>query len=174
MQLEEGRHTYYGPNPGAFSLPVRVSWTLPDGYSVSEIVWPAPHRYKEPTGDISYVYEGDVVLDVTLDVPATAALGEVTVGTRVEYQVCKTNCITGSAELTLPLPVVAETQHAREAAWLAPFEHADTHRPVGAGTPWEVASTTSHTPLRPGDVVVAVLDLAAPEGAALAKPKDDS
>ena len=38
----EGWHAYW-TNPGDAGLPVEIDWTLPQGFQVSELQFPAPH-----------------------------------------------------------------------------------------------------------------------------------
>jgi thiol:disulfide interchange protein DsbD len=108
LQMEDGWHTYW-KNPADSGLPTRMTWKLPEGFAAGPLLWPRPERLSAPPL-MSYGYEKDVLLPVELAVPATARPGtEVTLAGRVDWLECKEACIPGKAELTLTLPVRAES-----------------------------------------------------------------
>jgi thiol:disulfide interchange protein DsbD len=39
MDMQKNWHTYW-KNPGDSGGPIEVSWTLPDGMTISDIYWP--------------------------------------------------------------------------------------------------------------------------------------
>lgn len=133
-------HTYWR-NPGDSGLPTRLTWTLPPGVTVGEIQWPAPQRL--PIGPlVNFGYEGDLLLPMTLTVPADARPGETLRLTADAYWlVCHDVCIPEEATLNLAVPVVegvtpAPTAHAPQfertradlpepiQGWTAKVEHA--------------------------------------------------
>src|SRR3569833_1057252 len=60
-------HTYW-INPGDSGLSTKLSWTLPNGYLASDIVWPVPHRIG--VGELSFFgFFGVFVLLVLFFVP---------------------------------------------------------------------------------------------------------
>lgn len=99
---EEGWHTYW-LNPGDAGMATRVEWTLPKGWSASELAWPAPIRF-DTDGVTSFGYEGRVVLPATVTAPARAK-GKAKIRARASWLVCREVCLPGDAELTLTLPV---------------------------------------------------------------------
>src|SRR5690606_38956069 len=62
-------HTYWR-NPGDSGLPTRLDWRLPEGFEAGPIRWPAPQRLFIPPL-ANYGYEGEIVLPVALQVPAS-------------------------------------------------------------------------------------------------------
>jgi DsbC/DsbD-like thiol-disulfide interchange protein len=53
-------HTYW-QNPGDSGSAPRIEWTLPEGFEISNIHWPAPHKL--PYGPLlNYGYEDHVIL----------------------------------------------------------------------------------------------------------------
>jgi thiol:disulfide interchange protein DsbD len=109
-------HTYWR-NPGDSGLPTRLSWTLPAGVTVGEIDWPAPQRL--PIGPlVNYGYEGDLLLPMSLAVPADARPGDtLRLQAQANWLVCHDVCIPEEATLNLAVPIV-------EGMTPAPTEHA--------------------------------------------------
>lgn len=101
-------HTYW-INPGDSGLPTKLAWTLPEGFGVSEIAWPVPHRIA--VGELAnFGYTGDIVLPVQIAVPETAQEGSTAhIAVDAKWLVCQEECIPGKASLALDLPVHAIT-----------------------------------------------------------------
>ena len=97
-------HTYWVV-PGDAGLPTRLRWDLEPGYRAGPIRWPVPQRLR--VGDLAnYGYEGEVLLPVSVQVPAAARIGTVArFRARADWLVCSDICIPGGADLTLALPV---------------------------------------------------------------------
>jgi thiol:disulfide interchange protein DsbD len=106
--ITPGWHTYWR-NPGDAGQATSLTWTLPQGWTAGDIVWPAPEQ--DLTGPImNYVLTGEAYLPVPIAVPASAKPGEtVTLKAAVSWLVCKDVCIPEDADLTLTLPVTAGT-----------------------------------------------------------------
>lgn len=127
--LEEHWHVYWS-NPGDSGLAPTVRWTLPEGTTAGPIVWPHPRRIV--LGPLAnFGYEHEVVLPVRIT-PSSELLrpGDVlTLGARVDWLVCREDCIPGDAQLTLPLPVVEGASP--PSAWSSAFAaaHARVPRP---------------------------------------------
>lgn len=98
-----GWHTYW-KNPGDSGLETSLDWTLPAGFSASDIAYPTPVRV--PFGDlVNYGYKADATLLVTLTPPATLAPGAaIPLRTKASWLVCDDQqCVPEDAELTLTL-----------------------------------------------------------------------
>lgn len=122
-------HTYWR-NPGDSGLATQLSWSLPAGWAAGEIEWPAPRRIA--IGPLAnYGYEDEIVLPVTVRVPADAPEGRpVTLSVNAQWLVCKDVCIPGEASLALTLPVtVGPAAPSRHAAL---FEAAARAAPHGS------------------------------------------
>jgi DsbC/DsbD-like thiol-disulfide interchange protein len=102
LKLDPGWHTYW-MNPGVGGMPVKATWTLPDGWTAGELQQPVPKRFM--TGDLpGFGYEGEVVFLVDLTPPAGAS-GEVECRVKLVWLTCNDNsCVPGDAELSLKLP----------------------------------------------------------------------
>lgn len=99
MVLEPGWHTYWS-NPGEAGMKPKVTWDLPEGWSVGEISFPVPHSFS--TGGLAgYGYEGTVIFPVTITPPANAT-GTPELKGKISWLTCNDEaCVPGSAELKL-------------------------------------------------------------------------
>lgn len=104
MQIKPGWHVYWR-NPGDSGLPPEVTWTLPAGFNAGAIRWPAPERIPIATL-MNYGYEGEVTLLVPVTPPPSLdPASPVRIQAKLTYLVCETECVPGSADLGLTLPV---------------------------------------------------------------------
>jgi thiol:disulfide interchange protein DsbD len=99
-------HTYW-VIPGDAGLPTRIQWKLDPGYVAGPIEWPAPQKL--PVGNLAnYGFEGEVLLPVTIRIPAGAVVGSTANFTaHADWLVCSDQCIPGGHDLSLPLPIRA-------------------------------------------------------------------
>jgi thiol:disulfide interchange protein DsbD len=99
-------HTYWR-NPGDSGGATTLAWTLPRGVSAGDIVWPVPERQRI-SGLMNYGYSGEVLLPVTVRVPASARPGsQVTLSAKAAFLVCSDVCIPEDADLSITLDVVS-------------------------------------------------------------------
>ncbi len=100
LVVDEGWHTYW-TNPGEAGSKFKVVWTLPEGWTASEVSYPVPKSFG---GDLpGYGYEGEVVLPVTLTPPAGAS-GPVELAAKFSWLTCNdASCVPGKAEAKLSL-----------------------------------------------------------------------
>src|SRR6266478_3945707 len=104
--IAPGWHTYWS-NPGDSGEPPQIDWTLPTGFTASDISWPNPERIRLGPA-MSYGYSNEVVLPTQLTAPANLVPGtQVTVAGRASWLVCEKECIPEEAPVSLSLPVVA-------------------------------------------------------------------
>ncbi|WP_184715893.1 thioredoxin family protein [Caulobacter sp.] len=106
QRIQEHWHTYWR-NPGDAGEATKITWTLPDGWSAGDMVWPTPQKARlGPLLD--YAYEGEVLIPVPITAAANAQAGTtVSLTADVFYLVCEQVCVPEEAKLTLLLPVVA-------------------------------------------------------------------
>lgn len=109
MVHKEHWHSYW-IYPGT-GLPTTIDWKLPTGWTAGPIQWPTPGLLDDGRGNIiGNGYEGDLLLPVTLTPPAGLTPGQtVTFTAKVDWLMCREECVPGNAELTLTLPVGAES-----------------------------------------------------------------
>jgi len=105
LRMQPHWHTYWR-NPGESGEPTAIKWTLPPGFTASEIIWPYPERIA--FGELAnYGYSDSVLLRVELKVPPDLKVGDkVTFVADATWLVCKDICIPEKATLDLTLPVV--------------------------------------------------------------------
>jgi thiol:disulfide interchange protein DsbD len=105
MVIEPGWHTYWNGRNDT-GTPPNVKWTLPEGYKVGDLKWPAPKRYTLPGESLDHVYEGKVLLMAPLEVPASAKAGDtVEIKAACTFVVCKQMCVMEKASPTLTVKV---------------------------------------------------------------------
>jgi len=104
LEIREGWHTYW-KNPGDSGEPTSIAWTLPEGFTASDIAWPPPRRL--PVGPlVNYGYEGEALHLVRMMAPPDLAPGgTVTLRGDAYWLVCEDICIPEEATLELALPV---------------------------------------------------------------------
>jgi thiol:disulfide interchange protein len=103
QEITPGWHTYWR-NPGDTGLATSLIWTLPAGFTASELKFPTPHRQR--IGDlVNFGYEDSVMLLAQITAPVDLAIGSDTeLKAKANWLVCQDTCIPESAELTLELP----------------------------------------------------------------------
>ncbi|MDH3216649.1 MAG: protein-disulfide reductase DsbD family protein [Candidatus Krumholzibacteria bacterium] len=92
-------------NPGDAGLAPTVTWSLPEGFGVSSLLWPYPEKFSIPELAI-FGYEGEVLLLAEITPPTSLKpLDRVTLGARVDWLACREACVPGGADLKLELSV---------------------------------------------------------------------
>lgn len=106
MVMRPNWHVYWR-NPGDSGLAPEVAWALPQGFSAGPITWPTPSRI--PVSHlVNFGYEAEVVLLTQVTAPAALVPGKpVTLGAKLTYLVCERECVPGSADLKVVVPVAA-------------------------------------------------------------------
>ena len=135
--ITKGWHTYWR-NPGDSGEATSAKWNLPSGWSVGDIVWPAPQRL--PLGPLmNYGYTNQVLLPVALNVPASAKPGtSQTLKADVTFLVCADICVPEEAKLALTVPVVSGTPPI-DPKWGAAIEKVISDAPKASGLDAAVA-----------------------------------
>jgi thiol:disulfide interchange protein/DsbC/DsbD-like thiol-disulfide interchange protein len=100
-------HTYW-KNSGDSGLATTIAWSLPQGATAGEILWPAPKRIM--VGPVAnYGYEDEVTLLTEIRVPANLRAGDnFPIAATVDWLVCEEICIPEQVTLTTSLPVVGK------------------------------------------------------------------
>lgn len=107
QKIVPGWHTYWR-NPGDAGEPTKITWTLPEGWTAGDMVWPTPKKTRlGPLLD--YAYEGEILIPTPITAAADAKPGTtLSLTADVFYLVCEQVCIPEEAKLSLLLPVVAD------------------------------------------------------------------
>ncbi len=103
--IEPGWHMYWkGQNDTG--MPPQLEFELPDGYSVSEVQWPAPERHIAPGGLVDSILHEQMTLLIGVDVPVNAKVGtSARLGVKAEWLVCQEACVMEDAAFKVTLPV---------------------------------------------------------------------
>ena len=139
-------HTYWR-NPGDSGLATEIRWTLPEGVSAGEILWPVPERI--PVSHlVNYGYDGETILLTTITPPKTLSPGQpLTLKADVSYLVCERECIPGEASLSILLPVAGPNEDGKpDPADRATFEAARAKLPTPS--PWTAKTEAAGDRLR--------------------------
>lgn len=109
IQLEDHWHTYW-TNPGDSAMPAKFGWTLPEGFTVTETIWPAPERITVDSLE-TFGYEKQVLAVFKVAVPDGLKLNQVLdFELNVRFLVCKEICLPAKTNLSLSLSVKEKTQ----------------------------------------------------------------
>jgi len=98
FEIEPEWHIYW-KNPGEAGMATSVIWTVPEGFSVSEIMWPTPKRFMQD-GDIEgFGYESSALLMVRVT-PPPGFSGSADIKAQVKWLACKQVCVPGQSSLS--------------------------------------------------------------------------
>lgn len=127
QKMEPEWHTYWR-NPGESGEPTTLSWSLPQGFTSSDIKWPFPERI--PYGELAnYGYSHQVLLRTEISVPPGLSPGSnVTFKVDAAWLACKDICVPEQATLDLTLPVV-ESDPPTNTDWQSAFATARAAEP---------------------------------------------
>ncbi len=105
QELRPGWHVFW-INPGAAGLPLRLTWTMPEGFKAGAPLHPVPDYI--PVGPLaSYAHEGEPVFLVPVTAPADAAPGDrVDISIEASWQTCEDICVPEDGRFSFSLPVV--------------------------------------------------------------------
>jgi thiol:disulfide interchange protein/DsbC/DsbD-like thiol-disulfide interchange protein len=123
LEHDAGWHTYW-KNPGDSGLPTRMEFDLPAGLAAGPIEWPLPER-QPAAGLVNFGYSHTELLPVSIAVPADYAAPTLPIRLSASWLICETECIPGSGEYALELPIAATSEPSR---WLPQFERAQSRR----------------------------------------------
>lgn len=104
LKIPPGAHIYW-INPGEAGLPTRIQWILPEGFEYGPTEWPVPLRFVSPP-IVSHGYADEALICTTVRAPANLeGVAVVRFHAKVEWLLCRETCVSGAADLTLPLRV---------------------------------------------------------------------
>ncbi|MER3523001.1 MAG: hypothetical protein C4326_02780 [Ignavibacteria bacterium] len=133
MTRDAGWHTYW-QNSGEAGLPTQIEWQLPSGFTAGEIQWPLPRKYNESGEILTYGYENETMLLVTITPPNRLPAGttHITLKAKVRWLECEKLCVPGSADVVLTLPVRSSAPRPAHAELFARYR-AMVPQPLPAG-----------------------------------------
>ncbi len=104
FRMQRGWHIYW-QNPGDSGQAPSITWTMPDGFTAGDILWPTPQLI--PLDSLAdYGYTNEVLLMVPITAPQDTKTGQwVRVSAHLRWLVCDEICIPGDANFSLRLLV---------------------------------------------------------------------
>ncbi|MGJ8672545.1 protein-disulfide reductase DsbD family protein [Rubritalea sp.] len=84
---DKGWHSYFINDGIGHSIVPEIEWTLPEGWTVSDLQFPTPHEFSFAGAQV-YGYEGTNYLLTTVTVPKAAGTGSVELIADSSWQVC--------------------------------------------------------------------------------------
>ena len=139
LDTEEGYHTYW-KGPGIVGVATNLQWTLPEGFSAGEIIWPAPERV-DMVGINAHGYNDKVCLLTEIQVPDPIASDSVTLEAKAAWMCCATSCYPGFTDLKLTLPVnQSGAPHPKEDQYTALFRESLDSVPPVAPDDWTISA----------------------------------
>ena len=132
IQHPEHWHSYFS-NPGSLGTPPAAKWTLPEGFTASDTIFPVPHVTKTGDGSaVLYGYEGQVTFLFKITAPADLAPGQdLTFTGNASWQICKVQCKFEEQEIAFTIKSGNETIRDPDQAGL--FQEALSKLPAPTG-----------------------------------------
>ncbi|MEH2251238.1 protein-disulfide reductase DsbD family protein [Nostoc sp.] len=137
FQIKQGWHTYW-KNPGDSGVAPSIAWTLPQGFSAGELVYPYPERLPA-SGLMNFGYKDEVMLLSQITTPATVNTKEpIQLTAKADWLVCEKECIPENGTFSLSLPIATGTPTVNT-QWAKEFEK--TRATLPQDSPWQ---STAH------------------------------
>ena len=104
LDLQPGFHTYW-QYPGDSGLAPKVTWHLPEGWTVAPIEFAIPHQFSEPGDMIVYGYEKQQLLRAVITPPKELQKDRFyPIKASLTWLACKELCVPGSVDVGLKIP----------------------------------------------------------------------
>ena len=102
LKIDPGWHSYW-INAGDAGMPMKATWTLPEGWKAGELRLPFPKRFS--TGGLAgFGYEKEAVYLVDL-IPPVGAAGDAECRVKLSWLTCNDSaCVPGDVQLSLKVP----------------------------------------------------------------------
>ncbi len=141
LDHEEEWHTYWR-NDGDAGLATKIEWNLPEGFEAGEIHWPYPKKIII-SGLANYGYENEVLLLAEITPPEKLPENEIKIEATAKWLVCRVDCIPGSADLEMTLPVKNNIPKVNN-EWTTKFANAREKLPI-TSTGWNFEASLNDT-----------------------------
>ena len=114
FQMEDGWHIYWkNAGEGGLGQPPKITWQLPPGVNVGEILWPVPEKLPAPKAT-TYTLHGDVALLVPLKLAADLKPGALEISAKLVWLECEKACVQSREVAGFPEGGGDDAQHALE------------------------------------------------------------
>ena len=108
FHLKPGWHTYWSYE-GEVGKPLKVSWSLPEGVTLSSLPWPIPSRHEDKVSEnkkiYSFIYEKEVLIPFQLKIPENYKSTTVHIKAHLEWLICKDVCLFRETSSSLEFPI---------------------------------------------------------------------
>ena len=148
--LEPGWHLYW-QNPGDAGFATEVLWS--SGHATfGPLQWPAPTIFRESDGVTTYGYANEALLFTNATVSDSISIGEaLELRASARYLACNVVCSPGEVEVSVRLPVGANTAPADDATHALFTQHAALVPVNNTQAHVTVDTTFAQSAVRPGD-----------------------
>tara|TARA_R110002096_G_scaffold182022_15_gene359808 strand:+ start:881 stop:1774 length:894 start_codon:yes stop_codon:yes gene_type:complete len=99
----EGFHTYWR-GPGIVGVATTFEWTLPEGFSAGDVIWPPPEQ-TDMAGINAHGYRSETCLLIPIQIPEVIDTDTVTIAVKCAWMACANTCHPGIQEFSIELPV---------------------------------------------------------------------
>lgn len=107
LSIEDHWHAYW-KNPGDAGMPPVITWNLPEGFEVGQLIWPTPKRF-DLASSVGFGYEKELTLLAEITPSKSYTEPTVKLAADARWVVCSdTTCLPGDGQLSLELPVKTE------------------------------------------------------------------
>jgi thiol:disulfide interchange protein len=132
LVMQPGWHTYY-KEPGDAGMPTRITWSLPAGFTASDLEWEKPHKFVD-SSITTYGYENQTLIGATITPPADLKPAQkIKISAKVKWLTCKDVCVPGGGSIVLTM----------DSAEKAQAENAEAFAKLGFNSPVsQIASET--------------------------------
>ncbi len=113
FQIAPEWHLYW-KNPGDAGLAPKAQWTLPEGFTISDLQFPTPHKIATETA-VDYGYDNELLLLATVSPPKNPTRS-FTIKANLTWLVCRESCIPGDATVELNTATLSESARAEAAS----------------------------------------------------------
>ncbi|QOI99384.1 MAG: hypothetical protein HRU70_02315 [Phycisphaeraceae bacterium] len=116
FRIDPGWHLYWDGLNDTGMPPKITPLNTPAGFSVGDVLWPAPTRHAAPGEILDHVYKGSVLLMFPVSVPPSASPGDkVTLAFGLEWLECAGVCLFAEGNVSINLPVANDAKPSRDA-----------------------------------------------------------
>jgi thiol:disulfide interchange protein DsbD len=113
MDMQKNWHTYW-KNPGDSGGPIKVSWSLPDGITVSDIYWPTPKLIPYPPL-MTYGYKDFVIFPFKVTYENFNELKNI--NANIDFLICDDICVPEKAQIDTSFEKIPFSQELKK--WIS-------------------------------------------------------
>lgn len=121
FEMEADWHIYWkNAGEGGLGQPPKITWQLPTGVTVGEVLYPVPEKLPAPKAT-TYVLHDEIALLVPLKLAADLQPGPVEISAKLVWLECEKACVQSRASISNQLTVASQGQSSPDAPRFAPW-----------------------------------------------------